>query len=334
MGPQKCVLVLGVKPQDLRDNFQPTFEQVEPLALKPLSSSPGQVIKTILDEACEKAGEAPLSIISDAGSDLKKGIRLFSEENGKVTHSLDISHRLNSCLKEELNKREDWKSFQKASGMSVQYLKLSSIAHLCPPRQRTKERMHSAFQLIQWGRRLLDYFDREGKKLCLELRNKISWICEYEHLLAIYNSLMKISQKALQIVHERGYYRSLADDFMRISEEDLISLECIEFRKKVRDILREEGEKIPDGQHYLGSSEIIESIFGSFKAMEGDHASSGLTSLVLGIPALSGKIDEDIIESAMEGVSTVDLKNWIQENMGSTFLSMRRRDLHKTGKIQ
>lgn len=325
MGLQKCVLVLGVKPQNLKDNFCPTFEHIEPLALKPLYSTRGEIIKTVLDEASEKIGGQPISIISDAGADLGRGIRLFLEGKTNVIHSLDISHRINLCLKKELKKDENWKLFQTKAGKCVQYLKLSTIAHLCPPRQRLQERMHNSFPIIEWGLQLINYLQNKAQELSKELKDKISWIVEYEDSLKIYQSLMRLSKTALKYAHEKGYYRGIEEDFMKESEE-VMSIRCIEFREKIKMILQEEGRKIPDGQNYLGSSEIIESVFGRFKRMEGHHASSGLTSMILGMPALMGEIDEKEIERAMS-VSTIDVKKWLQDNMGPSFLSLRRRDL-------
>jgi hypothetical protein len=92
-------------------------------------------------------------------------------------------------------------------------------------------------------------------------------------------------------------------------------------------ILQKEGGKIPYGAHYLGSSEILESLFGKFKYIEGDQASSGLSSLVLSIPALVGKLDEFIVRKALETISCFDIDKWIEENMGETFLSQRRKAL-------
>lgn len=329
MGSQKCVLVLGVKQQDCRENFCPMFSQLEPLVLKPLESCPGEVIRDILEEASTKTGR-PAAIISDAGSELKKGIRLFSE-NSEVVHLFDISHKVNACLKAELREDIIWNEFKKAAGDSVQHLKLSPVSHLAPPRQRTKERMHSAFPLIQWGLRLSDYLNTEDfLQLPVTSKSKIVWIRKYQISLETHASLMRIVEKALQIVHERGYYRWIEDDFIELTEEFCKEdTRCIDFRAKVATILRTEGKKVPDGQHYLGSSEIIESMFGKFKAMEDHHSSSGLTSLVLAIPALTGEISETEVYQAMNNISTSDVENWIDKNMGKTFLSKRRSALSK-----
>src|SRR4030095_1799198 len=49
---------------------------------------------------------------------------------------------------------------------------------------------------------------------------------------------------------------------------------------------REEGAKAKAGERLVGSSEVIESIFGKWKRVEGEQARSGLTGLVLALGAL------------------------------------------------
>ncbi len=327
MGLQKCVLVLGVKKQSLTENFCPNLDQVEALVLKPLESCPGEVIKDILEEASAKVGR-PIAIISDAGSELKKGVKLFSNE-GENLHLMDVSHKVDACLKSLLNADPRFKQFLEKAGYSVQQLKLSTSAHLLPPRQRTKARMHSSFSMIEWGLRLSNYIHtQESKNIPIECKSKIAWIEEYQEAMHTYKLLIEMSQVALQIVHEKGYYRNIANDFIsstkKYCENDL---QCMQFQQQVASFLHQEGGKVPDGQHYLGSSEIIESLFGKFKHIEDHHAHSGLTSLVLAMPALTGRIDEKEVYDAMTKISTIDVQTWLDENLGETFLAQRRRDL-------
>jgi hypothetical protein len=103
-------------------------------------------------------------------------------------------------------------------------------------------------------------------------------------------------------------------------EEKIVMMAILSYQLKIRKLFF-------DGP--LGSSEILESLFGKFKYIEGDQASSGLSSLVLSIPALVGKLDEFVVRKALETVSCADINEWIEQNMGQTFLSQRRKALDK-----
>lgn len=331
MGPQKCVVVLGLKKLDINKNFCPTLEDVEPLIVRPLSTSPGEVIDKILEEAATIAG-VPIAVISDEGSELKKGVRLFSQKHPETIHLFDISHKVNTCLKKELNDDKVWLSFQTAAAAAIQHLKLSSIAYLIPPRQRAKERMFSSFHLIEWGLRVLRFLDSEEvNNLTQEEKSKIEWLRNYQFALPSYMSFRKMCKEALDLVREKGYYLSVTDTFLKQTEAICTDLRSIQFQQKIKKILQEEEEKVPKDAHYLGSSEVIESLFGKFKAIEGDHASSGLTSLVLSIPALVGRLDETIIAGALKTTSVRDIERWNENNMGQTFVSQRRHALNIGG---
>lgn len=329
MGHQKCVVVLGIKNSDINKNFCPTLDSAEPLVVKPLVNSPGEVIQEILEEAVAITGASPIGIISDEGVENKKGVRLFIQNHSETIHLFDASHKINNCLKKELNNDPVWLAFKVAAANSIQHLKQSSIAHLAPPRQRSKERMHSAFHLISWGIRVLNFLDSEkAVTLTSNERSKIDWIKEYRCAFHNYLYFQKICKHGLEIVHEQGYFFDMGNEFCKkIKYLSKTDQRCINFQNKIKAILQAEGQKIPEGVNYLGSSEIIESLFGKFKAMEDNHASSGLTSLILAIPALLGKLDESIIFKALKEVSILDVKQWIEKKLGSTFLSKRRHAL-------
>jgi hypothetical protein len=329
MGSQKCVAVLGIKNTDLYEDFCPSLDDAEVLVLKPLCNCPGEVINQLLEEAVTVTNALPLAIISDQGSENKKGGRIFVENHPKTVHVFDISHKINICLKKELSQDPVWLVFKTDATASVQTLKLSPIAYLAPPRQRTKDRMHSAFYLIEWGINLLQFLDSEKiNDLTAMDRARIEWVKKYQFSLQNYQFFKEVCEHALDCVHEEGYFSSIGERFSIRVEHKLISKNdhrLIEFIDKIKAILQMEGEKIPGKSHYLGSSEILESLFGKFKYIEDNHATSGLSSLVLAIPALVGKLDTSIIKEALEAISVNDVDQWIKEEMGQTYLSLRRQ---------
>ena len=329
MGSQKCVVVLGVRTSDLDSNFCPTLEQVETLVVKPLESTPGDVIHEILEEATMKiAGQTIHAIISDEGSENKMGGRLFCKHHAGIIHLHDISHLINNLLKKELGKDPVWASFKEDATNSMQILKHSSLAYLVPPRQRSKARMHSAFNLIKWGKRLLEYINsKEANNLKDKGINKVEWIKKYSNAFQKYLALEDLCKMALELVHQRGYFKGMTEEFKNLAKQSGSSRIVRSFYSRILDMLRSIESKISTSMSYLGSSEVLESLFGKFKALEDHHASSGLTSLILSIPGLTGKMNRCTVENAMMSISTLDITNWINDNLGKTFLSKRIQTL-------
>ena len=82
--------------------------------------------------------------------------------------------------------------------------------------------------------------------------------------------------------------------------------------------MREEGAKAKAGERLVGSSEVIESIFGKWKRVEGDQVRSGLTGLVLALGALVAHTTPEVIKHALESVPTKTVLAWCREKLGKT----------------
>ena len=93
------------------------------------------------------------------------------------------------------------------------------------------------------------------------------------------------------------------------------------------DFCYEQAKAVQIGQVWLGSSEIIEPLFGKLKNFEQDQSKGGFTSLVLGAAACVGKVNADIVSAAMKQIKTTDIDKWIKTQMGPTLLARRRKAL-------
>ena len=95
---------------------------------------------------------------------------------------------------------------------------------------------------------------------------------------------------------------------------------CAEFIQFVM----EEGAKAKAGERLVGSSEVIESLFGKWKRLEGDQARSGLTGLVLALGALVAPTTAEVIKQALTTVPTKTVLTWCREKLGRTVQATRR----------
>ena len=77
-----------------------------------------------------------------------------------------------------------------------------------------------------------------------------------------------------------------------------------------------EAAKAAPHERFLGSSEVIESVFGKLKRLEQHHAQSGFTGLVLAVGALVSTTTLEVIQQALETVSTRQVRQWCQQHLG------------------
>ena len=78
-----------------------------------------------------------------------------------------------------------------------------------------------------------------------------------------------------------------------------------------------ESEKLPI------SSEVIESVFGKQKYIEGEQSGHGFSGFILAIGAIVSTLSDDIIKNALASVSTKNVIKWCKDNMGETVQSKR-----------
>lgn len=326
MGAMKCLLVLGVRMDILKKkkNFILSHSDVKPLVLKTVESCPGEVIKKALDEAMKKT-QGAVAIVSDEGSELKRGVRLFQNEQAqdqKPIHVHDITHKVDLVLKKELKNDCEWKNFTKEMTNVTQQLKLSTSSHLIPPKQRQKNRMRSEIDSIEWGIKVCNYLE-SGKATELEFQ-KLSWVLNYRRQLNVYQEMAALFDMCTKEVREQGYRQETVKVLRKNGAIVACSKRGRSFFSKILKAIEEEAKKIPKTSCLLGCSEIIESVFGKFKQLEKNHASGGLTSLVLSLSALLGDLSVEIVKEVMETISIGQVKKWIKENLGCTFWSQRR----------
>lgn len=333
VGAEKCMVILGVRLSCLpaAGNCL-SHEDVEPIALFPVKESNGQVVWEQLEGTIEKTG-VPRQIIADKGTDIKGGIERFCEGHQGTCSVYDIKHKTASLLKSELCEDESWQEFIKLAARTKKKVQQTSLASLAPPNQRTKSRYMNVDILIRWGNTILAFIDNQQKKSSedfdhQQVEEKIGWINTFREQLREWEELLQIMTITESMVREHGLYHGIHNKL----KEELFSLGYTERTKRIRGKLitfvTEESFKAKPGERLLGSSEVIESVFGKLKFMEKDQARSGFTGLLLSIGAIVSTTTKETIQKALETVSTRDVLDWCKKNLGKSLQAKRREALN------
>jgi hypothetical protein len=105
IGIDKLLIVLCIRKKDLPVGRALSFSDVEVLDLQPVKKSNGEIVYQQLESYVSKTG-VPIEIISDHGSDLKKGIDIFLEKHEEVAYVHEIKHAIANILSKELGCNE------------------------------------------------------------------------------------------------------------------------------------------------------------------------------------------------------------------------------------
>ncbi|MDM8561626.1 hypothetical protein [Candidatus Parabeggiatoa sp. HSG14] len=165
--------------------------------------------------------------------------------------------------------------------------------------------------------------------------DKFGWLNNFENVIDDYSQLMQVIGIAKSCVKKEGLNRQKHQEFKQLIKTSQITSEMAhELVTQLGDFLKNEGESFADRpviyklQTGLSTSDVIESLFGKFKVFVKEFTEIG--KLVLTIPAFLGNITPQNIKQALESTRQQDVNNWIDESIGQSGLSKRRKAFAKT----
>ncbi len=160
LGEYKCLVVLGIPARRLSEvGYSPRHSDMSVLAVEITARSTGLWVEAVLHQVATRTGN-PVQIVSDHGSDVRKGIALFCQQAPSVVATYDISHAVATQLKAHWRDDPHWQAFSKQAGTTLSAYQQTDLAFLLPPRQRTKARYMAVDAQIDWAQRLIAYHDR------------------------------------------------------------------------------------------------------------------------------------------------------------------------------
>jgi hypothetical protein len=328
IGSHKCIVVLGVRLSKFQGRAL-TLEDMDILVMKISDKLDAQMVCTVLEEAKRKVGKIVM-VCADNGSDLRGGIQLFCTKYG-VGRVFDIIHKIGTFLKRALENDPEWKAFCSAATEAKKKMQQTQAAHLVPPNQRTKSRFLNIEILVRWGIDILVALETPNHPDRKLLEEYCGWIRQHYDLLEKLKQFDLISQNVRQHIREHGICIATGDNLEKILEAIMkaqkFNFAAYQYAGDLIEFINDQSKIVPLGQVWIGTSEIIESLFGKLKCLEQDQCKGGFTSLVLGAAACVGKVDVDVVSAALRQVRTVDIDKWMREQIEVTLLSKRRNAL-------
>lgn len=334
----------------------------------------------------------PLQIISDHGSDIKKGIRLYQEAHRQVRVTYDITHQSARLLKDELELDKTYSTFAAQCARTRQELQQTPLSFLMPPTQRSKARYFNVDSLLKWATKLLAYqqgqdFSEINPCFCLEaktleflasnldattagqlqsLKNqiyphkkaficalqaslspgkfsvlapillesadlgrryflqKLGWLLEYRTLLEPYSQMLALVRTLQHQLKHQGLTTETKTNFIKQTSSRQLSPRLLAFKRKLLYYLDLQTAALPPEQSLLGSSDIIESIFGKYKLLSAKSPLKHMGHLILTLPLLTAKLTPELIGAALETVSFAAVSDWYCQVFGLSPLAKRR----------
>lgn len=333
VGKVKCLAILGTRMNKLesRGDYILSHEDVVLLGLHPTEKSTGEFNYDSFTETLKGDFQA---LVIDQGSDIKMGARLFSNNNPNIKIIFDIAHKLSLIVEHELKNDPIWKSYTQKLTETGRLLAQTEFAALKPGNQRSKARFMDVGYLIRWRSKISEIKEKGHLDSVKEERYQkyFGWLPEYKSITDIFEFMAGTVDFVKGILRKFGLSR---ETFLYIkmffeTSDATVNERLSLFVKKVVVSVEEECKKLDEGQILICSTEVLESVFGKFKAVI-NSGHQGITSNILGIATLVGpKRTREEVKEAMEGCSVKTLKKWVADKIGTTLGSIRHRFFKET----
>jgi len=330
VGKLKCLATLGVRMSHLKpqEDLTLSHKDIEILGLYPTEKSTGEFVKEAFEESANRIGGNFLAAVLDQGSDIKMGARLFQQKHPSLKVIHDISHKLSNLVEHELKNDIQWSEYVQRLNLTRRQVFQTELAALMPKKQREKARFMDIGHLVYWPERVRK--SKANGYLCDISKERyekyLGWIEEsFIEISRVWGFMEGVVKMIKEIVRMYGLSIDVYAYIKIFLEEADIEGERIQnFISKALNTVWEEVVKLDEGQTLICSTEVIESVFGKYKAInEGLH---GITGNILGICTFVGGAKDVIeIKKAMEKCSVKTAIEFVRQKFGQTLSSLRKR---------
>ena len=165
MGSESCLLILGFRMSAWRNSSDQNlnFSQLQVIDLSITTSATGEHVHARLEAAMSRTG-VPLQIVSDSGSNLLRGQRLWKDAHqellSEVISSYDVSHLVGCELKKFLSENEQWIGLTQELGRIQKRTQQSAIGFIAPRTLRSTARYMNLYDYADYLDRWLAYQTR------------------------------------------------------------------------------------------------------------------------------------------------------------------------------
>lgn len=180
-------------------------------------------------------------------------------------------------------------------------------------------RRHLGAEAVETHRQALCHAGQLGRR---QFEEHLGWLLDYREAVDDYRQRMADVEWFEQRLKRDGLRAGTADVLRRETASSNPALQTL--RTQMQAYLKRESAGIDEGQVWLATSDVLESLFGKYKLFSQRSPLKEVSRWVLIRPLLTVKIGRDMIRQALENVSTQRLERWVTEHFGPSAFARRK----------
>jgi len=309
-----CVLaVLGIRRAELPQDRPLKRDDMTPLAVMPSDSRNKQEVTRQLREVSDRYG-VPLAVLSDGACELHEAVDALKTAGFQGVCIDDIKHKVANLLKKTLGRDERFAAFEAKLGQTTAAIQQTELEHLLPPRKKQKCRFMNFDRLIDWVTMVEKQL--EDPAASKRLTEKLGWLAEFREDLNDWRECRRLIGRVLSLANAEGLWRGVTDSLRtQLAELPANCRLAKHLREHITAFYRVNEEKLNSlGDETLRlpcSTELLESAFGSFKAIQHHHNRGTFTTLLAIFPTLFDTCTAEKIRERFSLISNQHVKNWL-----------------------
>lgn len=316
IGQEKVLVILGIRQKDIDFTRPLNIQDMEPLLVKSREKWQATDIANEINIIKQNIG-AILYAVADAGNSIRKSLEITD-----VIWIYDITHAIAITLSRIYKEDYQFKEFARLSAQMRLKLYNSKQAHLIPPNQRSKSRFLNIDILSNWAVQALKAY--HNPETCQADKQNLQWVKDMEEYVNVLEKIMSATQEISIILKNNGLSKKTILR-CKASLKGCNKGKLGQFKKMILQQLTENGNFLTKrNENKLCCSDVIETIFGKYKCELSKNQMSGITDLVLIIPALTAKLDVITTTQAIDNCTVKDIEIWKKKNLGDSLLSKRK----------
>jgi hypothetical protein len=341
-GTRECLVVLGIPTAALlaRGQFRLGLADMTAVHIEVMDGSDGDKVADVLRPLLEKLGRVN-QVVCDQGSDLLRGVRLLDKGHPGICLTYDVRHLAAALLRGWLRDCPRWGGFVRLCGTAAHRVRQTAGSCLAPPALRDKARYMNLETHIGWAEQMLAWragpdWEVLGKKLGQTAEQargwydeRFAWLEGFAADVRAWSGMLQAADVAVDEVQQNGLSRQTANRFWQRWRQGRPAedFQAERYAGQIRSGLSRQAEKLSAGEVVLGSSDVIESLFGKYKEVmaRGPEKEITANALLMALMCGPGASNEEI-KAGLEKVSTKELSEWMAEQFGESDRA-KKRDL-------
>jgi hypothetical protein len=325
IGTLKVCVILGIRLCDLPYPQRALrYEDMQVIAVIPVEQSSGEIVDAQLEQATLRIG-IPRQIVSDGGSDVKKGAALFAARHPETAVTYDAAHHAALVLKRRFEDDPQWSQYIARLSQVKSRIRQTIDAFLASPSLRPKARYMNLESLLKWSRRILDLLDRGGSdRASSRAELRYGWLRDYRTVIEKWSRWEATVRASVSYVRTHGLSADSASRLRAHLSELPPELSDQKLTTELETFVDQSSAAAGPHECLVGSTEVLESLFGKWKTLERQESQSGITGLVLSLGALLGGWPASRIQAALEATPVKHVVAWCHANLPSSVQSQRR----------